>query len=340
MNAETLHAQALVIDSHNDTIVSHIRRGNRSISATPGGKRHEGTISYLRGPLTPPSSDIDIQINFPNMKKGGIDAAFFAVDVTRAWKHHLTYALDAFGFFHMEVADAKDILIAKSAQDILNAKSQNKLAAILVIENSDGTEGSLNVLHMLYHMGVRAIGLTHNISSWAADGNAETRTKGGLTTYGVSLIKEMNHLGMLVDVSHISEPGFWDVIDTTTKPIIASHSNAKAICDHPRNLTDEQIKAIAQNGGSIGVTFVPSFIDANAPTFEKLIDHIDHIAQLVGPDHIGIGSDFDGGGTLVKDATEFPKFTEAFLSRNYSEEDTLKILGGNHLRVLKETLGE
>lgn len=338
MNLETLHNDALVIDSHNDTIVSHIRRRNRSLSEKSGTKRHNGTIAYLRGPLTPPASDIDIQINFPNMKKGGIDAAFFAVDVTRAWKHHLTYALDAFGFFHMEVADDNDVVIAKSAQDITDAKSQNKLAAILAVENSDGTEGSLNVLHMLYHLGVRAIGLTHNISSWAADGNAETRSKGGLTTYGISLIKEMNHLGMLVDVSHISEPGFWDVIDTTTKPIIASHSNAKSICDHSRNLTDEQIKALAQNGGSIGVTFVPSFIDDTGPTFEKLINHIDYIAQLVGPDHVGIGSDFDGGGTLIKDATEFPKFTEALYNRNYSENDIRKILGENHLRVLSKAL--
>lgn len=338
MDAKTLHQDALVIDSHNDTIVSHIRRGNRSLSEHPNTKRHNGTIAYLRGPLTPPSSDIDIQINFPNMKKGGINAAFFAVDVTRAWKHHLTYALDAFGFFHMEVADTDDVIIAKSAQDITQAKSQNKLAAILAVENSDGTEGSLNVLHMLYHLGIRAMGLTHNISSWAADGNAEERSKGGLTTYGVSLIKEMNHLGMLVDISHISEPGFWDVIDTTTKPIIASHSNAKAVCDHPRNLTDEQIKAIAQNGGSIGITFVPSFIDDTAPTFDKLINHIDHIAQCVGPDHVGIGSDFDGGGTLVKDATEFPKFTEELLKRNFTETDIRKILGENHLRVLTQAL--
>lgn len=335
----TLHQDALVIDSHNDTIVSHIRRGNRSISEQTNTHRHKGTIAYLRGPLGPPASNIDIQINFPNMKKGGIDAAFFAVDVTLALKNHLTYALDAFGYFHMEVADASDVVIAKSAVDIQNAKANGKRAAILVIENSDGTEGSLNVLHMLHQLGVRSMGLTHNTSSWAADGNEETRSEGGLTTFGISLIQEMNKLGMLIDVSHISEHGFWDVIETTTKPIIASHSNAKALCDHPRNLTDEQIKAMAQTGSSIGVTFVPRFVDTNTPTFDRLIDHIDHIAQLVGPDHIGIGSDFDGGGTLVKDATEFPKFTEALINRNYSETDIRKILGENHLRVLKDALG-
>ena len=213
------------------------------------------------------------------------------------------------------------------------------LAAILVIENSDGTERSLNILHMLYQLGIRSIGLTHNPTSWAAAGNGETDSKGGLTKYGVALVSEMNTLGMLVDVSHINVHGFWDVINTVSKPIIASHSNCKAVCDHPRNLTDNQIKALAQNGGSMGVTFVPSFVAAAAPTFENLIDHIDHTVQLVGPNHIGIGSDFDGGGTLVKDATVFPQFTEELLNRNYSEEDIRKILGKNHLRVIKEAIG-
>lgn len=337
-NAQTLHSDAIVIDTHNDTIVTHIRRGNISMSGGAKGNRHSGTIAYLRGPLDRATREQEVQINFTKMQTGGIDAAFFAVDVTRAWKNHLSYALDAFGFFNMEAAD-NNVIIARSAANIQQAKSEGKLAAILVIENSDGTERSLNILHMLHQMGVRSIGLTHNPTSWAAAGNDETNSNGGLTNYGIALIKEMNKLGMLVDISHISEPGFWNVIDVAQKPIIASHSNCKAVCDHPRNLTDEQIKALAQNGGSMGVTFVPSFVDASAPSFERLIDHIDHAVQLVGPNHIGIGSDFDGGGTLIKDATVFPQFTEELLSRNYSEQDIRKILGENHLRVVKEAIG-
>lgn len=335
-----LHQNALVIDSHNDAIVSHIRRGYLSISwaRTPEHQRYyEGTVAYLRGPL---ESEVVVQINLPKMRQGGVDAAFFAVDVTRAWKNHLAYALDAFGFFEAEVeAHSDQIIIAKSAEDIRQAKADGKLAAILVIENSEGVERSLNILRMLHRIGIRSIGLTHNPNTWAAAGNAEERSGGGLTQFGVQLVKEMNRLGMLVDVSHISERGFWDVLEVTERPVIASHSNSKAVCDHPRNLSDAQIKRMAENRGVIGITFVPSFIDPNTPTLSRLLEHIDHIVNLVGVDHVGIGSDFDGGGDLLVDATAFPTITEGILERGYSEEAIRQILGENHLRLLAEACG-
>ncbi len=335
-----LHQNALVIDSHNDAIVSHIRRGYLSISGarTPEHQRYyEGTVAYLRGPL---ESEVVVQINLPKMRQGGVDAAFFAVDVTRAWKNHLAYALDAFGFFEAEVeAHSDQIIIAKSAEDIRQAKADGKLAAILVIENSEGVERSLNILRMLHRIGIRSIGLTHNPNTWAAAGNAEERSGGGLTQFGVQLVKEMNRLGMLVDVSHISERGFWDVLEVTERPVIASHSNSKAVCDHPRNLSDAQIKRMAENRGVIGITFVPSFIDPNTPTLSRLLEHIDHIVNLVGVDHVGIGSDFDGGGDLLVDATAFPTITEGLLERGYSEEAIRQILGENHLRLLAEACG-
>jgi membrane dipeptidase len=335
-----LHQNALVIDSHNDAIVSHIRRGYLSISGarTPEHQRYyEGTVAYLRGPL---ESEVVVQINLPKMRQGGVDAAFFAVDVTRAWKNHLAYALDAFGFFEAEVeAHSDQIIIAKSAEDIRQAKADGKLAAILVIENSEGVERSLNILRMLHRIGIRSIGLTHNPNTWAAAGNAEERSGGGLTQFGVQLVKEMNRLGMLVDVSHISERGFWDVLEVTERPVIASHSNSKAVCDHPRNLSDAQIKRMAENRGVIGITFVPSFIDPNTPTLSRLLEHIDHIVNLVGVDHVGIGSDFDGGGDLLVDATAFPEITEGLIVRGYNEEAIRQILGGNHLRLLAEACG-
>ncbi len=337
--SQSIHNDALVIDSHNDTIVSHIRRGNLSLSGEGRGKGHSGTVAYFRGPLDQPASKMDVQIDFPKMRRGGIDAAFFAVDVTRAWNNHVAYAMDALGYFYSEAQYGEEVVIVRSAADIRTAKSEGKLAAILAIENSDGTERSLNILHMIHHLGVRSLGLTHDPTSWAAAGNAESNSGGGLTEYGRALVKEMNQLGMLVDVSHISERGFWDLIDLAERPIIASHSNCRALCDHPRNLTDDQIKAIAEIGGSVGITFVPRFVDSVEPTFERLIDHIDHAVQIAGPDHVGIGSDFDGGGTLIQDATEFPGITEELLRREYSEEDIRKILGKNHLRVLSEALG-
>ena len=340
-DAIRLHQDAVVIDSHNDTTVSHIRRGNLSLSGGGTGNGRDGTVAYLRGRFDRGASADPVQINFPKMREGGVDAAFFAVDVTRALKNHLTYALDAFGFLDSEVeANSEQVVIARTASEILKAKENGKLALLLVVENSDGVEGSVNVLRMLYKLGVRSIGLTHNISSWAADGNAETGSGGGLTSFGVELIEEMNALGMLVDVSHISEPGFWDVMDVAQRPVIASHSNCKGVCDHPRNLSDKQIQALAENGGSMGITFVPSFVSDTSPTIEGLLEHIDHAVQLVGSDHVGIGSDFDGGGTLVKDATVFPEFTERLCQRGYSDEDIRKILGENHLRVIREAIGD
>ena len=153
-----------------------------------------------------------------------------------------------------------------------------------------------------------------------------------VVVFGIPLVKEMNRLEMLVDVLHISEAGFWSVLDVPEHLIMASHSNCKAICDHVRNLTDEQIKHIAQKRGSIRVTFVESFIeqDKSRQTLDRLIDHIDHI---------GIGSDCDGGGGLLTDATDYPQITEKLIERGYFETDIEKILGENHLRVLKAACG-
>lgn len=341
-----LHNQSLVIDSHNDAIVAHIRRGNISLAneQTAGSVEHIGTIAYLRGPVPPEEEAIGIQLNIPKMRQGGVDVAFFAVDVTRAWKNHLGYALDAFGWFDAEVAaNASAICIARTANDIRNAKANGQLAAVLVIENSEAVERSLNILHSLYLLGVRSIGLTHNPNTWVSTGNDEGETGGGLTKFGVQLVKEMNRLGMLVDVSHISERGFWDVLDISDAPVIASHSNCKTLCNHSRNLTNEQLKAIAANGGVVGITFVPGFIAEDgwrkSPPFAQLLNHFEYAIDIAGLDHVGIGSDFDGGGDLLKDATEFPRIAEGLSHRNYPDEAIQKVLGGNHLRVFEAACG-
>ena len=339
--AARLHDRALVIDTHNDSIVAHVRRGNQSFAdPSKKGPGHEGVISWLRGPLDPMRSPAEVQLNFPKMRAGGVDCAFFHVDVSRAWKNHLAYALDGHGFFLAELAAQRDsVRVVRSSQDVLDAKQQGRIAAVLAIENSDACERSLNVLAMLHQLGVRSMGLTHNLRSDAADGNYEDRTQGGLTRFGVAMVQAMNRLGMIVDISHISERGFYDTLETSTKPLLASHSCCKALCEHSRSLTDEQIKAMAHHGGSIGVTFVPEFVHPTEPTPERVVDHIDHIVQLVGPDFAALGSDFDGGGTVLGDATELPLITEGLLRRGYREEDIEKILGLNHLRVIRDTMG-
>jgi len=348
--ASELHNDALVIDSHNDSIVSHIRRGNLSFTgrSKPQLARLDGTVSLLRGPLEAEAYQWHGQVTLAKLREGGIDAAFFAVDVTKAWNNYLAYALDALGFFLADISEhPAEILVARTAEDIRSAKREGKIAAVLVVENSDALEGSLNVLRTFHALGVRSITLTHNPTSWAAAGNGEARSGGGLTHFGIRLVQEMNALGMLVDVSHIAERGFYDTLETTDRPVTASHSCCAALCAHPRNLTDEQLRALAQNGGVVGITFVESFLDTawnpirvpRASCLERVLDHVDHAVQVAGIDHVGIGSDFDGGGTALGDATEYPSLTAGLLQRGYTEADVRKILGENHLRVLRAALG-
>jgi membrane dipeptidase len=342
MNAHELCRQALYIDSHNDTIVAHIRRGNYSLERGEegAGARADGMIAFLRGPEAPrPGADL-IQINFPKMRAAGIDAGFFAVDVTLSLKNHLGYALDAFGYLlrDLEQSGARAVIVRR-AQDILEAQAAGKVALILAIEHADCTERSVHVLRALYELGVRSIGFTHNVSSCAADGCLEPRDGVGLTRFGRELVVEMNRLGMLVDLAHISPAGFFDALSVTRKPVIFSHGNAKALCPHFRNLADDQLRALAQNGGVIGMSYVPMFVDERAPTLPRLLDHIDHAVEVAGIDTVGLGSDFDGGGTLLKDAVETPQIVEGLIERGYSEGDIRKILGENTLRVLRASIG-
>jgi len=312
-----------------------LERGQKGASG-----RHSGTIAFLRGHEDPRPGASFIQINFSKMRQGGINAAFFAIDVTIALKNRLAYALDGFGYLlnDLEQSDS-DVVIVRRADDLLRARAQGKIAMVLAVEHADCIERSLNVLRMLYELGVRSIGLTHNVSSWAADGCMEAREGVGLTNFGKALVEEMNRRGMLVDLAHVSPSAFFSALETTNKPVIFSHGNARALCDHPRNLSDDQLKALAENGGVIGMSYVPSFIDKEHPTLERLLDHIDHIVSVAGLDTVGLGSDFDGGGTLLADATEVPWITEGLVKRGYSEGDIRKILGGNTFRVLKEAIG-
>jgi membrane dipeptidase len=346
--ARQLHRDALVIDAHNDAIVSLIRLGGRSISGGEApGAGLEGTVWYLRGGLGDLERSWHEQLDLAQMREGGIDCAFFAVDVTRAWKNHLAYALDAIGYFVADLTGCGgEIVVARSAAEITRAKAEGLLSAVLVIENSEALEGSLNILCALHALGIRSIVITHNDSTWAAAGNAEARSGGGLTRFGRRLVEEMNRLGMLVDVSHIAERGFYDTLELSSRPVIASHSCCAALCDHPRNLTDAQLRALAQNGGVVGITFVPFFVDPawrfedwpEVPSLSRLLEHIDHAVEVAGIDHVGIGSDFEGGGTVVRNAAEYPQITAGLLERGYSEEAVRKILGENHLRIFAQAV--
>lgn len=235
-----------------------------------------------------------------------------------------------------------DVLQVRTAEDAGNVL-KHKAATLLAIEEGGAIDSSLEALRCLYELGVRAMTLTWSNRNDIADGINEEATGSGLTLFGKQVVAEMNRLGMLVDVSHISTAGFWSVIETSTKPIIATHSNAKSLCSHPRNLNDEQIKALAQNGGLAGITFAGQFLeeDWRNACIESVHKHIDYMLNLIGnDDHIGFGSDFDGISHPpynIQGVQDYKPLIE-YLSKYYSDETINKITHQNVINLLQKVL--
>lgn len=235
-----------------------------------------------------------------------------------------------------------DVLQVRTAEDAGNVL-KHKAATLLAIEEGGAIDGSLEALRCLYELGVRAMTLTWSNRNNIADGINEEATGSGLTLFGKQVVAEMNRLGMLVDVSHISTAGFWSVIETSTKPIIATHSNAKSLCSHPRNLNDEQIKALAQNGGLAGITFAGQFLeeDWSNACIESVYKHIDYMLNIIGnDDHIGFGSDFDGISHPpynIQGVQDYKPLIE-YLSKYYSDETINKITHQNVINLLQKVL--
>lgn len=235
-----------------------------------------------------------------------------------------------------------DVLQVRTVEDAGNVL-KHKAATLLAIEEGGAIDGSLEALRCLYELGLRAMTLTWSNRNDIADGINEEATGSGLTLFGKQVVTEMNRLGMLVDVSHISTAGFWSVIETSTKPIIATHSNAKSLCSHPRNLNDEQIKALAQNGGLAGITFAGQFLeeDWRNACIESVYKHIDYMLNLIGnDDHIGFGSDFDGISHPpynIQGVQDYKPLIE-YLSKYYSDETINKITHQNVINLLQKVL--
>jgi membrane dipeptidase len=284
-------------------------------------------------------------VDIPRLREGGVDCQVFAVSSERGRtpSYALRTALDMIDTFYRECEANKDAIEpVTSYSEIIEAEQNGRIAALLSIEGANVIEGELSILRTFYRLGVRMVGLVHSIRNILADGVADARTGGGLSELGVQVVEELDRLGVIIDVSHLNDAGFWDLMDMVKGPVIASHSNSRAICEHPRNLTDEMIKALAERGGVMGMNFAPSFVHKEHATLEGIIDHIDHIVDIVGPDHIGLGSDFDGIGSTpvgLEDVTKMPDITTELTRRSYSVEDIRKILGENHLRLIKKVVG-
>lgn len=293
--------------------------------------------------LTPSSGAASGHVDLPRMRAGGVNLQLFAlwVDAERGQRGLLRRFVDMLDAVTSEVWRLSDDLhLVLAAEDIDTVAEQGKIGVMLSIEDGAALEGSLASLRAAYNLGVRALGLTWNGRNELAEGvGAAVGVGNGLTAFGRDVVREMNRLGMVVDVSHLSEKAFWDVLEVTTAPIIASHSNARAVCDHVRNLSDEQIKALAQHGGVMGINFCPPFLRTDgAASIDDIVRHIDYIVNLVGPYHVGLGSDFDGISSTpigAEDVSCLPRITEALTERGYDDDHVRAIIGNNFLRVFR-----
>ncbi len=369
-----LHSKSIVVDTHNDFPSAAIEKAV-SFDSDLKGKTH---------------SDLK------RMKQGGVDVQVFSIFCGPEQQHPYTFANREIDSVYKWVRrNPADMMLVKTPGDLLQAMKEKKLATMLGVEGGHMIEDKLENLDKLYERGVRYMTITwNNSTSWASSAADEASPKPapeegalpmhrGLTNFGKQVVKRMNELGMIVDISHNGEQTFWDVIKTTTQPVIASHSCVYNLCPHRRNLKDEQIKAIGKNGGVIHLNFYAGFIDSSyeknmvaffskhkkeidelianntqpdyakmmvaekypeeaaifRPSLSLLMDHLDYIVRLIGVDHVGLGSDFDGIEAPPKELNgveDFPLITKELLKRGYSKKDIKKILGANFLRVFKQ----
>jgi membrane dipeptidase len=283
-------------------------------------------------------------VDLPRIKKGNVSVMFFAIYPGVNQYYILKGARE---LLELVQEPKNELMIIKKASDVDTAEKENKIGVIFHIEGVGGFDTEFHILNLLYRLGLRSFGITWSDTNIFGSGSSfmpgapeDTR---GITGEGKELIHEANKLGVIVDVSHLSDKSFWDVLEVTKKPIIASHSCCRAISPHVRNLTNEMLKALADNGGVMGINFANAFLredcgrEADTP-YTKIIDHIDHVVKVVGPDHVGFGSDFDGTGVPdeVKDVTGFNKLVKELESRKYSEEDINKICHENFQRIFKK----
>lgn len=299
-------------------------------------------------------------VDYPKLKKGNVDGAFFALYIPASMDTDdaKDYLLRLMGGVKRTLAENPDkAALTVSMSQALENKKKGLFSLFLGLENGSplgDSEDAFENLQKLYNAGVRYITLCHSTSNQICDSCASTTPKwNGLSPFGKRLVAEMNRIGMLVDVSHISDSAFYDVLACSTKPVVATHSSCRALAAHPRNMTDDMIRELAARGGVIQINFYPVFLDSEfaarfsssgdldleRPSYKLIADHIDHVVSLVGVDYVGIGSDYDGIEITpdgMEDISMMPKLFDELRSRGYSEEDLEKIAGGNFFRVMEQ----
>ena len=364
--AHKLQFSSIVIDTHDDTT-------QRLFSK-----------DYDLGKRNP-----DGAIDIPRMREGGMNGIFFSIwiDGRTMGPPAIQKALDQIDAVRETVKKyPNDMVLARTAEDVRRAHAQGKIAALMGVEGGHMIGNDIRMVRIFSDLGVRYMTLSHFYNDEWADSSTDKPAHNGLTDYGKEIVREMNRQGMLVDISHASDKTFYDALEISQAPLIASHSSCRALCDHVRDMNDDMIKALAAKGGVIQINYEKSFIDqvykdayAKATggvvelfaqikktcgddescfgreqnkieqklmdegkiphvSWERIIDHIDHAVKLVGADHVGLGSDFDGANMPdgMEDASKLPKITEALLRKGYPESDVRKILGENTLRLLDQ----
>ncbi len=364
--ARDLHFNSVVVDTHDDT-----------------------TQRLLDPKFDLGARHADGSVDIPRMRDGGLDAIFFSIWIpgTVTGRVAVQRALGQIAAVRQTVArHPNDLVLCGTADEVRRTAAARKIAVLMGVEGGHMINNDLATLDKFYTLGVRYMTLTHTVNTDWADSSGDKPAHNGLTPFGKEVVVEMNRLGMMVDISHVADKTFYDVLATSKAPVIASHSSCRAICSAPRDMTDEMIKALAANGGVIQINYHVGFLsqefqDAqkNRPEIGKqidveskkrcgedeacqlmeadkitrelvaqgklpkvdwtrIIDHIDHAVKLVGADHVGLGSDFDGANMPygMEDASHLPQITGALLARGYLPADIQQILGGNTLRLMQD----
>ena len=328
--ARQLHERILVFDGHNDTPVERTHRG-------------EAPFGWLQ-------RDEAYHMDVPRMREGGFDGGWFIVgngptaDVWTTIQRTLT---------QIEAAP-RDLRLALTEADVRAAHRDGQMAVVMAIEGAARwLDGQLDRIHLYHRLGVRLLGITHGEGGdqagllqgtaapfgacTAAERATERQDAKGLTDFGRQVLTESNALGLVTDLAHINDRAYYEVLEQSSLPVVMSHTAVFALGGHWRCLTDDQLRALADAGGVMGIAFMPGFIDPAAPNLERLVDHVAYVAELVGVEHVGIGSDYDGMGDIIPvpgDISHLPEITEALVRRGFSDEEIEKIWGENFLRVM------
>ena len=315
--AHRVHDRVLTLDTHCDTPMLF-----------PQGIRFD-------------QRDPRILVDLPKMTEGRLDATIMVAYLPQPTENPTAYADNIFDQIETICANNSEyVRIARTPADLWENKRAGRKSIMLGIENGIALDGKLENLQHFADRGIVYMTLCHNGDNDICDSASKSnQTHGGVSVFGEQVIHEMNRLGILVDMSHAGEKSFYNALDISSKPIVCSHSSARALCDHPRNLTDDQMRALAAKGGVAQTTIYNGFLrkDGEA-TIRDVVAHLEHAIQVMGIDHVGLGTDFDGDGGVrgLADASELINFTRQLLARRYSDEDIQKIWGGNFLRVMRE----